>query len=152
MGGNTPGASPPPNPHVDLLLLIDRNSGTPVYRQLVDQIRFQVATGVLAEGAELPSTRTLAAQQGINPMTISKAYAELEREGVLDRRLGLNHVVAPRAPEREAEEKERALAGLLEPAALGALQLGLGDAEALALFARLLAQARSQTSGGDPRS
>ncbi|MBI1381298.1 MAG: GntR family transcriptional regulator [Planctomycetaceae bacterium] len=131
---------------MDLLLLIDRNSGTPVYRQLVDQIRFQVATGVLAEGAELPSTRTLAAQQGINPMTISKAYAELEREGVLERRLGLNHVVATRAAEREAEAKERALAGLLEPAALGALQLGLGDAEALALYARLLLQARSQTT------
>jgi len=123
-----------------LLLLLDRHAGTPVYRQLVDQIRFQVAAGELPAGAELPSTRALAAAHGLNPMTVSKAYSELERAGVLERRPGLAHVVAPRrgpgAADREAE-----LARLLDPAVTAARALGLAPAAAGALFERLVAEA-----------
>lgn len=64
-------------------LVIDPHHGVPAYRQLVDQIRLQVASGTLAPGAELPSTRALAQLLGINPMTVSKAYGLLETEGGL---------------------------------------------------------------------
>ena len=67
-----------------LLILIDPSSGVPVYRQLVEQIRFGVASGLLASGEEIPSTRALSARLGVNPMTVSKAFGLLEQEGVLE--------------------------------------------------------------------
>ena len=121
-----------------MLLVIDRHNGLPVYRQIMDQIRFAVASGVLAAGDELPSTRALSAQQGLNPMTVSKAYGLLEREGVLERRPGLSLVVAGRpAAEAEAARSEQ-LRAHLAPVAVIARQLGIDRARALELFGGLL--------------
>ena len=69
-------------------------SGTPIYRQLVDQTSQLVASGQLAVGEQLPSVRAVAAELGVNPMTVSKAYSLLERDGVILRRRGLGMVVA----------------------------------------------------------
>lgn len=132
-----------------VLLLLDRHSGTPVYRQIVDQVRFQVASGVLDVGTELPSTRTLAADHGLNPMTVSKAYAELEREGVLERRPGLPHVVAARAAGEVQRDREGELARALEPAVAATRQLELDPLVAVELFARLLEAAGGEDP--DPR-
>ena len=71
-----------------MILVVDPHSGIPVYRQLVEQIRFHVASGLLKPGDEVPSTRALSARLGINPMTISKAFVLLEEDGVLERRPG----------------------------------------------------------------
>lgn len=68
-------------------------SGTPIYRQIVDQTCQLVASGQLPPGEHLPSVRTMAAELGINPMTVSKAYSLLERDGVVTRRRGLGMVV-----------------------------------------------------------
>ena len=72
-------------------------SGTPIYRQLVDQTSQLVASGRLGVGDLLPSVRTVAAELGVNPMTVSKAYSLLEREGVLARRRGMGMVVTENA-------------------------------------------------------
>lgn len=69
-------------------------SGVPIYRQLVEQVRRLVAGGQLQPGAELPSVRELAQQHAVNPMTISKAYALLEVEGLLERNRGKPMTVA----------------------------------------------------------
>ncbi len=128
-----------------MLLILDRHSGEPVFRQIVDQVRFQVAAGVLSPGAELPSTRALAGEHGLNPMTVSKAYGELERTGVLRARPGLSHVVAER-PERAVEgERREALARALEPAVRAARQLGIPAAEAAALFRARIERAAKET-------
>ena len=121
-----------------MILVVDPHSGIPVYRQLVEQIRFHVASGLLEPGAEIPSTRALSAKLGINPMTISKAFGFLEEEGVLERRPGRPHIV----PERRSgtvnatrlEQLERAL----RPVATQARQLAVEPDDALALFRRLL--------------
>jgi len=76
-----------------MILVVDTHSGIPVYRQLVNQIRFGVASGLLAAGEEIPSTRALSATLGVNPMTVSKAFSLLEEAGVLERRPGRPHVV-----------------------------------------------------------
>jgi GntR family transcriptional regulator len=142
IGSNTvrPEAVPArfPAPHRMILLQIDRHAGTAVYRQIVEQIRFQVASGVLQAGQELPSTRALAAAQHINPMTVSKAYAELERCKVLVRRPGRPHLVARVAEENEQQNREEQLRQILKPAAQAARQLSMNQAEALHIFARLL--------------
>ena len=68
-------------------------SGTPIYRQIVGQTYQLVASGQLPPGKHLPSVRTMAADLGINPMTVSKAYSLLERDGIVTRQRGLGMVV-----------------------------------------------------------
>ena len=68
-------------------------SGTPIYRQIVDQTCQLVVSGQLPPGKHLPSVRTMAADLGINPMTVSKAYSLLERDGIVTRQRGLGMVV-----------------------------------------------------------
>ena len=69
-------------------------SGTPIYRQIVDQVRLAVATGALAAGDAMPSVRSLAERLVINANTVAKAYAELVRDGVLESQQGLGFFVA----------------------------------------------------------
>jgi GntR family transcriptional regulator len=73
---------------------VTTGAGTPIYRQIVDQVRLAVATGALSPGEALPSVRNLAEQLVINFNTVSKAYAELVREGVLDSLQGKGFFVA----------------------------------------------------------
>ncbi|RLS42235.1 MAG: GntR family transcriptional regulator, partial [Planctomycetota bacterium] len=68
-----------------LLFQINPSSGVPIYRQLMDQVRTLIGTGRLTEGAMVPSVRQIAEGLQINPMTVSKAWSLLERDGVLER-------------------------------------------------------------------
>ncbi len=121
-----------------MLILIDPNHGVPAYRQIVDQLRFQIASGRLPAGTELPSTRVLAQQLGINPMTVSKAYGLLEGEGLLRHRPGLPLEVAEQTRAQLDEDREAQLRALMEPAALAARQLGLSATRAIAVFRQVL--------------
>ena len=73
---------------------ITTGAGTPIYRQIGDQVRLGVATGALAPGDPLPSVRSLADRLVINANTVAKAYAELVRDGVLESQQGLGFFVA----------------------------------------------------------
>jgi GntR family transcriptional regulator len=121
-----------------VLIVVDAHSGVPVYRQIMDQIRFHVASGLLKPGEELPSTRALSAQLAVNPMTISKSYALLEREGLLERRPGLPLVVAAIPARKARSEKQDQLRASLAASAAMARQLGLTQEEALELFGEVL--------------
>ncbi|MEO7647855.1 MAG: GntR family transcriptional regulator [Gemmatimonadaceae bacterium] len=124
-----------------LVILIDPASGVPVYRQLMDQIRFQVTSGILHPGSELPSTRKLSEDLGVNPMTVSKAYGLLEQEGILDRRAGLPLIVARRPVGLGAQQRLAQLRAMLQPPALAARQLGVSAASAGGLFRRMVESA-----------
>jgi GntR family transcriptional regulator len=121
-----------------MLIVVDPHSGVPVYRQLMDQVKLHIATGLLKPGDELPSTRALSSQLGVNPMTISKAYSYLERDGVVERRPGRPLVV--RAMEEQALEdaKRHQLRESLRPTVTMVGQLGIGKDEALSVFRDLL--------------
>jgi GntR family transcriptional regulator len=123
---------------VSLLIVVDPASGVPVYRQLMDQVKFHVASGLLAAGAELPSTRALSAQLGVNPMTISKAYSFLEKEGVVERRPGRPLIVKAVAESESESRKLEQLRESLAGAATMARQLGVDPARALDTFRELL--------------
>ena len=126
-----------------MLFHLDRHSGVPVYRQVQDQVRFLAASGVLGAGAELPSTRALAAELGLNPMTVSKAYAQLERDGIVERRPGLALVVRARS-ERDLEATRRAeLRGALLPAVRAAEKLGVPIDAAVDEYKSLLEEAQN---------
>ncbi len=65
------------------MIFIDYKSRTPIYEQLIDNIKSLVVSGMLKRDDQLPSVRQLAQELAINPNTIQKAYSELEREGVI---------------------------------------------------------------------
>lgn len=67
-----------------MLFQVDFKSGKPVYLQLVDQVRYAAASGVLQPGEPLPSIRPLAEELRVNRNTVAKAYAELESQGVIE--------------------------------------------------------------------
>src|SRR5213593_4911439 len=67
-----------------VLFQIDFKAGKPVYRQLVDQIRYAAASGAARPGEPLPSIRPLAEELRVNRNTIAKAYAELESQGIIE--------------------------------------------------------------------
>ena len=62
---------------------IDLTSDLPIYKQIVEQSREMILKGILQDGEQMPSIRELAQALGINPTTVSKAYMEMEREGMI---------------------------------------------------------------------
>lgn len=119
-------------------LVLDLHGGTPAFRQLVDQIRLLIDSGQLPGGADLPSTRALAQELGINPMTVSKAYGLLEAEGLVDHRPGLPLTVRCRTPAELERAREAQLLAAFEPAAAVARQLGISPSKAAQLFKQVL--------------
>jgi GntR family transcriptional regulator len=132
-----------------LRIVADVHSGVPVYRQIIEQIRFHIASGLLAPGDELPSTRALSTQLALNPMTVSKAYSLLERDGLVERRAGLPLVVRMRRGRTVASEQTDQLTRLLAPAVRAARQLGVSTDDAVDTFRELL-DAADRTKRGKP--
>jgi GntR family transcriptional regulator len=72
--------------------------GTPIYQQIVNQVKYLVASARLKPGDEIPPIRTLAEQLTINPNTVARAYLELERSGVVYKRHGMGTYVSEGRP------------------------------------------------------
>ena len=108
---------------------VSPSSGTPIYQQIVTQAEALIAAGVLREGDLLPSVRTVAAALAINPMTVSRAYSELEAAGLAERLRGRGMKVCGSAvPVGQRREQIAQLAGEL---ARLSVQLGLAQTHVL---------------------
>ena len=57
--------------------------GRPIYTQIVEQIRINIANGTYEPGQQLPSVRDLAMEAAVNPNTMQRAFSELERDGLI---------------------------------------------------------------------
>jgi len=109
------------------MFTLNPNSGIPIYRQVVEQIRRMISSSQLKPGAALPSVREVALTHAVNPMTISKAYSLLEAEGLLERQRGKAMTVASGASVREGKtERLQRLAPAIEQLVIAATQLELG--------------------------
>ena len=87
-----------------MLISINQSDGTPMYFQLVRQVKHLIATGRLGPGDELPSVRALAQQLLVNPNTVVRAYRELEAAGLIYTKRGSGCYVAERpVPYSDAE-------------------------------------------------
>jgi GntR family transcriptional regulator len=75
------------------------NDSQPIYRQLREQVIAMILDGILSEGDALPSVRSVAADQRINPLTVLKAYQQLADDGLVEKRRGLGLFVRPGARE-----------------------------------------------------
>jgi GntR family transcriptional regulator len=93
---------------------ITTGAGTPIYRQIVEQVRLGVATGSLAPGDAMPSVRSLAEQHVVNPNTVVKAYAELVRDGILESHHGKGFFVAEKRQVYSRAERLRRLRQALD--------------------------------------
>ena len=103
---------------------IDPRSGLPVYRQLMDQIKYYVASGALRSGDQLPSIRDLAVRATVNPTTVVKCYTELQHEGVVEMKHGKGAFVAASSSEMTDAERRKILGQLAKQLLVEAKQLG----------------------------
>jgi GntR family transcriptional regulator len=114
--------------------LLNPNSGVPLYLQLQRQVRQRILTGQLADGEQLPSVRELSAQLGLNPITVSKVYQLLEREGFVETRRGLGTYVSHQTPALRLEARRCQVEPAVEQLVAEALHLGLSEKEIQALL------------------
>jgi GntR family transcriptional regulator len=128
---------------------ITPNAPTPIYRQIIEQVRRLVASGQLPPGEAMPSVRAVALEHAINPMTVSKAYSQLEAEGLLERHRGMGMLVADVSQSKNREDTLVLLRPSLEAAAKVAAQLGVTPDEASALFRDILSNNETDSTSTD---
>jgi len=112
---------------------LDRKSGMPAYRQVVDQVRQAVRLGVLRPGDRLPTVRDVVKQIAINPNTVHRAYRDLEAQGLTEGRPGSGTFIRrslSKVPEEQPQLQRR-----LEKWMREARAAGLGDEAITALVA-----------------
>jgi GntR family transcriptional regulator len=115
------------SPHAPLLVQIHiaTNDGVPIYLQIVNQIKYLVASGRLAPGEELPPIRTLAEQLLINPNTVARAYRELESAGVVEKRRTAGTYVSDQGSPLARRERMKILADRLDALLAEARQMDI---------------------------
>src|SRR3984885_11782051 len=114
-----------------LLFEVHPSSGVPIYRQIMDQVRAQIAGGKLATGDVLPSVRQMAAELGINMMTVSKAYSKLEADGILSRSRGQGMVVDEQNCVGSVSDRRKELQPFAEQLVVRGIQLDLTDEQVI---------------------
>lgn len=102
---------------------ITSSDGVPIYLQIVNQVKYLVASGRLAPGEEIPPIRGLAEQLVINPNTVARAYLELERAGIVTKRQGLGTYVTEAGSGLSRREKAKVLARRADALVAEAAQL-----------------------------
>jgi len=119
---------------------INSHSGVPVYRQMIDQIKYYVASGALKAEGQLPSIRELAQSLAINPTTVVRVYSELEREGVVEMRHGKGAFITASGRRMSAAERDRTLRRLARQLAVEARQMGAPAGQVLKVVREELAE------------
>jgi GntR family transcriptional regulator len=125
----------------EFLFQVFPTSGLPIYRQIVDQVRRHAASGRLRPGDFLPSVRQVGLELEVNPMTVSKAYSLLERDGILELVRGQGMRIAERsepATNGSLRERQEQLMPLLRQVAAEAFQLSLSGKQVRTLFDRVI--------------
>jgi GntR family transcriptional regulator len=116
------------------LFRVTPQSGEPIYEQLMRQIKHAIATGALKQGDQLPTVRELAAKLVINPNTVSRAYRELEREGLLETTAGRGSFVKISPPKMFREERKKRLQPFLQQLIAEGRVLNFTDDELIELL------------------
>ncbi len=117
-----------------MFIRIEPSSSSPIYRQIMDQIKHQVAAGILKAGDKVPSVRQLAGQLAVNQNTILKVYNELCREHVLEVDRGNGTIVAEGNSTLPMSDRKKAVAALLREATVQAVHLNISPEQTHALL------------------
>jgi GntR family transcriptional regulator len=131
---------------------IDPADGVPIYRQIVNQIRYSVASGLLEPGEELPTIRALALTLRVTPNTIVKAYEELESAGVVQKRHGSGTFVSGERTRLADRERRRIIEQRIDALLAEAHHLGFSLEELFRLIHRrkaLMSESKMEHKAND---
>ena len=126
-------------------IIINVTDGVPIYRQIVNQVKYLVASGLLMPGEELPPIRTLALQLKVTPNTIVKAYGELESSGVIHKRQGSGTFVSDARPKLALRERRRVIEQRIDALLVEAHHLNFSDDEILRMLRERRAAMEAET-------
>jgi GntR family transcriptional regulator len=113
---------------------ISPQDGVPIYLQIVNQVKYLVASGRLAPGEELPPIRVLADRLTVNPNTVARAYRELEVAGVVTKRRTAGTYVSDAGSPLARRERVKILTGRIDALLAEARQLGIRTDEVIDLI------------------
>jgi len=113
---------------------ISPNDGVPIYLQIVNQVKYLVASGRLAAGEELPPIRTLAEQLVVNPNTVARAYRELEMAGVVTKRRTAGTYVSEAGSPLARRERLKILTERVDALLAEARQMDIDTEEVITLI------------------
>jgi len=115
-------------------LHISTSDGVPIYLQIANQVKYLVASGRLEAGNEIPPIRILARQLLVNPNTVARAYLELEREGVVQKRHGSGTYISETGSRLARKERLKILAERVDALLAEARHLEVEPPELLQLI------------------
>ncbi len=117
---------------------IEPNNGIPIYEQLVRQMKYAVAEGILLPGQLVPSVREMAKRLAVNPNTVQRAYLQLQEETVLQSLRGRGMTVATDAKQRCISDRQAVIAARLRAVVSEAVQSGLESEQLKEMFLSFL--------------
>ena len=126
------------------MILIDYKSRTPIYEQIIENVKTLIVSGVLERDQQLPSVRQLAQELAINPNTIQRAYQELEREGIIYSLKGRGSFVGSSLGELRTVQQAELLAQL-EAVSRELKQLEVSKEQILAVVAQVYGTEKEDT-------
>lgn len=115
-------------------ITINSKDGVPIYRQIANQIRYMVASGLLQAGEEISPVRTLALSLSVTPNTVVKAYDELEAAGIIFKRRGAGTYIADTPSPLAERERRRIIVARIDALLAEAHQLDFDSGEILNLL------------------
>ncbi len=113
---------------------IDNASGRPVYQQIIDQVKRDIALGRIIKNEKLPTVRQLAGQIAINPNTIAKAYRQLEQQGIIVTKAGAGAFVANLDSNLSRSVRKKVISEELERIAVDAFHMQIDSQTLLEWF------------------
>jgi GntR family transcriptional regulator len=122
----------------------------PIYRQVIDQIKYQVAAGMLRQGDKMPSVRQLASQLAVNQNTILKVYNQLCQEKVLQIDRGNGTFVAVATQTLSVDERQQIVSRLLGEAVVQAVHFDMGVEQLRELLDKQYLAVRGQSEREQP--
>ena len=128
---------------------ITTHDKVPIYQQVVNQIKYQIAAGRLAAGEELPPIRVLAEKLVVNPNTIARAYRELELAGIVEKRRTAGTFVSDQGSPLARRERMKILTERIDQLLAEALQMDVSLDDVIKLLNQrnaVLSTSRSKES------
>lgn len=129
-----------------MFIHIDPADGIPIYEQIVRQIKFAAAGGVVRPGELIPSVREVASELAVNPNTVAKAYRQLQIEGVVESVRGRGLQLTGESAQRCREERARLVRLRLREAIGEARQSRLPDEEIRQIIEQELGSTQKEAS------
>lgn len=119
------------------MIRLDLKRDTPIYEQIVEQVKFHVVKGNIKPGMSIPSVRKLALELNITPGTVAKAYQELERQGIVETIRGKGVYIAGDSDRKPDAARLDAVKKSLEPGLLELKVMGLSEDEVTEMIKEL---------------